>query len=117
MDLDSAGVTVGSTEPLGGRRSMPRTLIVLLLLVAAGAGTWYLGIREGSRPAAAPSPVPAAIPVVVEQVQQRDFPVRLSGLGTVTAFNTVLVRPRVDGRIESIEFDEGQDVKPGDVLA
>ena len=45
-----------------------------------------------------------------------DFPVYLSGLGTVQGFNTVLVRTRVDGQIDQIAFKEGQQVKQGDVL-
>ena len=45
------------------------------------------------------------------------MPVYLNGVGTAKARNTVTVRPQVDGRILSIKFKEGQDVKRGDVLA
>lgn len=58
-----------------------------------------------------------AVPVVVCDVQQRDVPLYLNGIGTVQGFNTVTVRSRVDGQIEKILFEEGQDVKAGDVLA
>jgi multidrug efflux system membrane fusion protein len=43
-------------------------------------------------------------------------PVYLDGVGAVRALNNVLVRPQVDGKLISINFVEGQDVKKGDVL-
>src|SRR3954447_19637732 len=57
------------------------------------------------------------IPVSVAKVQQKDFPVFLDGLGTVTAYKTVTVRSQVDGRLDEVVFREGQEVKKGDVLA
>jgi multidrug efflux system membrane fusion protein len=57
------------------------------------------------------------VPVVAGEAQARDFPVYLDGLGTVQAFNSVTVHPRVDGEIQRIFFTEGQDVKKGDQLA
>jgi len=59
----------------------------------------------------------APVPVVVANAEQRDFPIYLDGLGTVQAFNSVTVRPRVDGEIQKIFFQEGQDIKKGDQLA
>ena len=49
-------------------------------------------------------------------VEKADFPVYLTGLGTVQGFNTVVVRTRVDGQINRIAFKEGQFVKEGDTL-
>lgn len=40
----------------------------------------------------------------------------LTGLGTVNAFNTVIVRSRVDGQITRVYFTEGQTVKKDDPL-
>lgn len=57
------------------------------------------------------------IAVVTDTVTSRDVPIWLTGLGTVHAFNTVTVRPRVSGTLDSINFTEGQSVKAGDVLA
>jgi multidrug efflux system membrane fusion protein len=59
---------------------------------------------------------PPAIPVAVAPAEQRDFPVYLSGLGTVQASNTVSLKSRVDGQIVQIAFKEGQFVKQGEVL-
>jgi multidrug efflux system membrane fusion protein len=56
------------------------------------------------------------IPVGVATAEKRDMPVYLSGLGSVTAFNTVSVRPRVDGQLLEVNFKEGQNVNQGDLL-
>jgi multidrug efflux system membrane fusion protein len=47
----------------------------------------------------------------------QDVPIFRIGIGTVQAFNTVLVRARVDGELQQVAFKEGQDVKAGDLLA
>ena len=46
----------------------------------------------------------------------QDVPVYLDGVGSVRALNTVMVRSQVDGKLISVNFTEGQDVKKGDVL-
>ena len=58
----------------------------------------------------------AAVPVVATAARRGDMPVYLNGLGSVTALNTVTVRPRVDGHIIKIYYTEGQMVKEGDPL-
>jgi multidrug efflux system membrane fusion protein len=57
------------------------------------------------------------VPVVVATAQRGDLPVYFNGLGTVTAFNTVTVRSRVDGQLISVAFKEGQFIHEGDLLA
>ena len=61
--------------------------------------------------------VPPAPPVTVTPAARQDVPVYASGIGTVQAYRSVLVRARVDGTLDNIQFREGQDVKPGDLLA
>lgn len=56
-------------------------------------------------------------PVRVAEVRQGDFAVELKALGTVTSYNTVNVRSRVDGELVKVLFSEGQQVKAGDLLA
>ncbi len=58
---------------------------------------------------------PAA--VAIETAGKADFPVYLNGLGTVTALRTVTVRPRVDGELVRVAFNEGRMVKEGELLA
>jgi multidrug efflux system membrane fusion protein len=55
--------------------------------------------------------------VLAASVERADVPEYVEGLGNVSAFNTVVVRSLVDGRIDRIAFREGQDVKKGDLLA
>ncbi len=75
-------------------------------------GTEQGGQRKG-RWARAEGPVP----VLTTSAKLADIPVWLEGVGSAKARNTVTVRPQVDGKILSIDFKEGQDVKAGDVIA
>jgi multidrug efflux system membrane fusion protein len=50
-------------------------------------------------------------------VAQHDVPIYLTGVGTVIAYNTVVVHSQIQGQIVSINFTEGQSVKAGDLLA
>ena len=97
-----------------------------ILLIAALAATGYFGWqrfhgpdqaakRDNAQKSAASTR--SAVPVTVAPVEKADFPVYLTGLGTVQGFNTVLVRTRVDGQIDKMAFKEGQVVKQGDLLA
>jgi len=58
----------------------------------------------------------AEIPVMAAAAQQSDVPIYLTGLGTVQAYNSVVITSRVDGQIVKIAFTEGQDVHAGDIL-
>src|ERR1700754_197143 len=99
--------------------SLSRT-IRWVFLIAAIAGAGYFGWQKfgAEHPAQSAEKAPArpAVPVKIATVEKADFPVYLTGLGTAQGFNTVLVRTRVDGQIDKIEFKEGQFVKQGDTL-
>jgi membrane fusion protein, multidrug efflux system len=60
---------------------------------------------------------PRSVPVVTATARSGDMPVYLQGLGTVTANNTVTVKPRVDGQLISVNFREGQEVSKDELLA
>jgi multidrug efflux system membrane fusion protein len=57
------------------------------------------------------------VPVLVTTSATSDVPVYLDAVGTIKALNTVTVSPQVDGKLLSVGFKEGDDVKKGDVLA
>ncbi len=86
------------------------------LLAALLVGGVIVFLRTGKREAA-PNQGGRAVPVAVAKARRGDLAVRLSGLGTVTALNTVTVKSRVDGQLVRIAFTEGQLVKEGDLLA
>jgi multidrug efflux system membrane fusion protein len=91
-------------------------LFVVIALAGGGYALWRHGAGEHNgahRDTATAGPVP----VRIATVERRDFPVYLTGLGTVQGFNTVVVRTRVDGQIDRIAFKEGQLVQKGDLLA
>ena len=95
-----------------------RNLAIGLLVIAVAAALIY--VFTGSRPQQRRSPFGAeggAVPVLVAAAAKADVPVYLDAVGTIKALNTVTVRPQVDGKLLSVGFKEGDDVKKGDVLA
>ena len=56
------------------------------------------------------------VPVLAATPRIQDVPVYLDGVGSVRALNNVVVRAQVDGKLISVNFTEGQDVRKGDVL-
>jgi membrane fusion protein, multidrug efflux system len=94
-------------------------VVVIAAVSAAGYFGWqrYHQAQEAAAAAAnAKKSARNAVRVTISPVQKSDFPVYLTGLGTVQGFNTVQVRTRVDGQIDKIAFTEGQLVKQGDLL-
>jgi multidrug efflux system membrane fusion protein len=119
-DPTAAGRPPVASPPAGHRFPVMR-VVLLVLLVAVIAGTsWLLRERARASASAAAETASAAanrvVPVLTAQVAQRDMPVWLDGLGNVSAFYTVTVKPQVDGRIDKVVFKEGQRVRKGDVL-
>lgn len=122
-------------------RGLSTVNLVLALLVAAGAGaggSWWWAHRPAptgdamdaaapgaSAPASAASGPArrfaggrnAAQPVTVAAARQQDVRVMLQAIGNMAAFNTAVVRARVEGELRAIRFQEGQMVRAGQVLA
>jgi multidrug efflux system membrane fusion protein len=110
-----------STEPDGPKGSAARKWIVLLVIVAVvGAAVWK--IRRNAKEQDSVQQIMAAqadrpTPVQVSAVQQRTMPIFLTALGTVTAYNTVTIKSRVDGQLMEVPVREGQAVQQGQMLA
>src|ERR1700735_4261289 len=94
------------------------TTIAVLAVVAGGA----VGVTRTSPVHSTPAPqAPAAPPrpvgVVAATVKSGNVPIYLRGVGTVIAYNNVLIRSQITGQLVKISFRQGQQVKEGDVLA
>jgi multidrug efflux system membrane fusion protein len=87
-----------------------------LLVAAVGLGLGFAAFRQVPKAASSPSP-PPAVPVVAGTVQKGDVPIYLRGVGTVIAYNNVVVRSQITGQIVKIAFTQGQTVHQGDLLA
>ena len=95
--------TLGSS----GLKSFPTAflafLLAILLSFAACSG-------EKQKP---PAP---AVPVLVAPVTERDVPMDLKAIGNVEAYATVAIKSRLAGQLVQVNFQEGQDVKEGELL-
>lgn len=100
---------------------------VLLAAVAAGlaAGAalgvfvprWLAPSAAPSQATAKPQSAPAApARVAVAAVQEIPFARGLSAVGSLRSDESVVLRPEVAGRIQAIDFKEGQPVKQGQLL-
>lgn len=90
---------------------------LVIVLLAAGMGWWYMGADKKETPKGPPAGMTPSTPVRVEAARKQDLDIYLRGLGTVTAFNTVTVRSRVQGELLEVLFKEGEQVKAGTLLA
>jgi membrane fusion protein, multidrug efflux system len=95
-----------------------RRLVLIIALLVVGAAAvladtrwWGSSISQPVARGSGPS-----VPVMTDKARRADVPIFLTGLGTVQAFNSVLIKSRVDGQIVKIGFDEGKDVHAGDLL-
>jgi multidrug efflux system membrane fusion protein len=121
VDVQDGGPPPSPREPAKSPRARRRWWLWLLVcgLMSVAASVLYSRFGQSqlqsSRPAATPGS--RTVPVVATAARQGDLGIYLTGLGTVTAFNTVAVRTRVDGQLVKVAFQEGQWVRQGDLLA
>jgi membrane fusion protein, multidrug efflux system len=98
------------------RRKLVISTILSVAVMACAAFAFLPGFTEKTK--AAPEPQgPPPVPVVAGTVTQHDVPIYLTGVGTVIAYNTDVIRAQIQGQIVSINFKEGQTVRAGDLLA
>jgi multidrug efflux system membrane fusion protein len=88
---------------------------VLMTAVLVAGALYFTHIHALDKVDAAPAP--PTVPIVTGTVAQHDVPIYLTGVGTVIAYNTDVVRAQIQGQIISINFTEGQTVHAGDLLA
>jgi len=105
---------------LARTRKNHRVLVIALIVLAIlGALYYYLMPTPQTRQAGPRGRFGAEgpVPVLAAAAKLADVPIYLDAVGTIRALNTVTVRAQVDGKLTSVNFREGQDVKKGDVIA
>src|SRR3984893_2390216 len=94
------------------------TFAVLAVAAAGGAvGVTRTSVFRSTPAPQAPAAPPPPVGVVAATVKSGNVPIYLRGVGTVIAYNNVLIRSMITGPLVKISFDQGQQVKKGDVLA
>jgi multidrug efflux system membrane fusion protein len=117
MDLDLMTLDVNKEQTKGRLRWKIGIAVILLIAVAIYLIKFTGTAPETNNHKKSGKFTDTDIAVTAVAATQGDFPVYLSGLGTVTALRTVTVRSRVDGELIHVAFKEGQMVKEGDLLA
>jgi multidrug efflux system membrane fusion protein len=95
-----------------GSRSVPRWAYVVFAVLAV-LFLWRTYLQKKNAAAAAQPP---PRPVVVAKVMTKDVPLYLDEIGTCAAYETVQVQAQVSGKIVARHFQDGADVKQGDLL-
>jgi multidrug efflux system membrane fusion protein len=104
-------------KPAPGRRQSKFAWLFGIGALLLGA-TFVVTRTPPEETAQAPAKAqPTTVPVTIAESSAQDVPIYFDGLGTVQASNTVAIRSQVDGKLESVNFVEGQQVKKGDTLA
>ncbi|WP_257310123.1 MdtA/MuxA family multidrug efflux RND transporter periplasmic adaptor subunit [Geothrix fuzhouensis] len=108
---------IQSFESGAGRPALLRDWRLWAILGTAAVIVLVLLPRGGKKEAGTNPAGGRPVPILAAQARQGDMPVSLTGLGTVTALNTVTVKSRVDGQLIRVDFTEGQMVRQGQLLA
>jgi len=122
LETPTGRPSTAASPPKRGRSS--GWIWVLFIGLAGAAGyRYYPQVTQGASKTEKGGEKPAAkragqtVPVVAAASRRGDLSIYLTGLGSVTAFNTVTIRTRVDGELIKVAFTEGQLVREGDLLA
>jgi membrane fusion protein, multidrug efflux system len=122
---NSASQTASDLHPPVDGSGHPRKrgwLWFLIFVALVGGAYFFYRSRRPAESKAAPAPGGKGsslgpVSVAVAPALKKNVPYYLTGLGTVTPFNTVTVKSRVDGQLQKVHFKEGQFVKEGELLA
>lgn len=100
-----------------------KSLTIVAAVVAVAGGAYYAWHQRGehaqsdsAKSAGAANAQNRPVSVSTVQAQRRDYSVKLSANGVVSALNTVDIRPQVTSTIDKVHIREGQFVRAGDLL-
>ena len=125
MPIQDATITrppaPSASEPPPERKSPVLRIVVYIVLIAlAGVVAWRIysnkqaAQKQSANQAAALQNRP--VPVQVVPVEQKQMPIYLTALGTVTPYMSVTVKARVSGELLPVKFTEGQEVRQGETI-
>jgi multidrug efflux system membrane fusion protein len=82
-------------------------------MACLAAGLW---LCCACRPAPAPPSRSPRVPVTAATAVERTVPLQIARIGTVEAFSTIQVKAQIGGLLTRVFFQEGQEVRHGDLL-
>jgi multidrug efflux system membrane fusion protein len=85
-------------------------------MAALGGGYYYRDYFLGAATETRPTRPPVAQPVVADIAAEMSAPIYVTAIGNVQSIATVMVKSRIDGEIAQVHFEEGQEIKQGDLL-
>jgi multidrug efflux system membrane fusion protein len=103
-------------SPASGNRFPFTSRTVRHLALSCSVGLTVLLTGCGQKAKAPKSGGGGAAPVHAGKVERKIVPLTLDAIGAVEPSRTASIRSQVTGTLMKIDFDEGQDVKPGDLL-
>jgi multidrug efflux system membrane fusion protein len=101
-------------SPSWGESTGHTKAFALVVLIALAVFGLIAHLASGNRPE--PKRKIQVAPVTVAQAIQKDIPVELRAIGRVEPYARVTIKARVNGELQRIHFQEGQNVKAGDLL-
>ena len=109
-----------SRQPSPRRGSWVRILVYVVLIGGLGFVVWRIHKNQQmsaqNQADQAAQLANAPVPIQVAPAEQKQMPIYLTALGTVTPYMSVTVKARVNGELEPVKFTEGQQVRQGETI-
>ena len=114
VDYGASGASTRSQakRARAANQRIPKWAYLLFILLAAFVTYRFLQHRATEAKVAQPAPRPASVAKVIT----KDVPLYLDEIGTCAAYETVQIQAQVSGVIIGRHFQDGSDVKKGDLL-
>jgi multidrug efflux system membrane fusion protein len=95
---------------------MRRLVLAAVLAIVLAGGYYFRSFLFEAAPETRAARPPPGQSVVADTVVEMEAPIEVTAIGTVQPIAAVMVKSRIDGEITRVHFEEGQEVKEGDLL-